>query len=165
MLNTENQTRGHHYKIFKERIRLNQRKYSFIPRSTGVWNSLTEVVVHAPSVATFEKRLGKLWWDHPIKYNYTEYPHNATGQRHHTHTGKTELTKLTWSWQQRQIYAYSARRGPVSRRVKPYALHQPARCNDFSMATFKRRHSLPTHYRIVPLKISEHSQKTNRCKS
>ena len=66
-------------------MRLNQKKYSFIPRSTDIWNSLPEVVVNAPSVETFEKRLDKFWRDHPIKYDYTKYPYNPTGQRHTTH--------------------------------------------------------------------------------
>ena len=75
-----NQTRGHQHKIFKERIRLNQRKYSFIPRSTDIWNNFPEVVKYAPSVATFEKRLDKFWkdhpqaLDHPIKYDCTKSP-------------------------------------------------------------------------------------------
>ena len=87
-----NQTRGHQHKIFKERIRLNQRKYSFIPWSTDIWNNFPEVVKYAPSVATFEKRLDKFWkdhpqaLDHPIKYDCTKSPYNPTGQRQHSHT-------------------------------------------------------------------------------
>ena len=80
-----NQTRGYH-KIFKEIFCLNQRKYLSIPRSTDIWNSLPEVVIHAPSVATSEKRQNKFWRDHPIKYDYTESPYNPTGQSQHSHT-------------------------------------------------------------------------------
>ena len=81
-----NQTRGHPRKIFKEKNCLNQRKFSFIPPSTDIWNSIPEVVIHAPSVATFEKRLDKLWKDHPINYDYTKALYNPTGQRKHSHT-------------------------------------------------------------------------------
>ena len=99
-----NQTRGHQHKIFKERIRLNQRKSSFITRSTDKWNSLPEVVIHAPSVTTFEKRLDKFWGDHPIKYDYTKSPYNPTGQRQHSHTThqKHRVTEINLELQQRQ---------------------------------------------------------------
>ena len=60
-------TRGHNLKIFKERCRLNNRKNSFIYRSTDVWNSLPQSVVDAPSVQSFEVRIDKLWKNHPIK--------------------------------------------------------------------------------------------------
>ena len=67
-------TRGHNLKIFKERCRLNIRKNSFIYRSTDVWNSLPQSVVHAPSVQSFEVRIDKLWKNHPIKNDITAPP-------------------------------------------------------------------------------------------
>ena len=39
------QTREHQQKIFKERIRINLKNHSFIPRSIDIWNSLPEVVI------------------------------------------------------------------------------------------------------------------------
>ena len=69
----ESDTRGHHLKIFKERCRLNI-KNSFIHRCTDVWNSLPQYVVGAPSVQSFERKIDKLWQNHPIKLDYTAPP-------------------------------------------------------------------------------------------
>ena len=70
---TENTaTRGHKYKLFKKRPRLDVRKYSFCYRVTDVWNQLPCEVVEAKTVLSFEKRLDKFLKDQPIYYNYTE---------------------------------------------------------------------------------------------
>ena len=61
----ESDTRGHHLKIFKERCRLNIKKNLFIHRCTDVWNSLPQSVVGAPSVQSFERKIDKLWQNHP----------------------------------------------------------------------------------------------------
>ena len=63
-------TRGHRYKLYKTRSRLNVRKYSFCCRVTDIWNSLPSDVVEAKSVHSFERRLDKHLKDQPIKYNY-----------------------------------------------------------------------------------------------
>jgi len=42
-------TRGHNLKIVKEKCRLNIRKQSLIYRNTGVWNSMPQSAVDAPS--------------------------------------------------------------------------------------------------------------------
>lgn len=79
-LNNQQITRGHHLKIKKERPRTIQRKYSFVNRTTNIWNSLPEYIISAPSVNSFERRLDKFWINLPIKYEYTssayEGPHN-----------------------------------------------------------------------------------------
>ena len=51
-------TRGHKYKIFKCRPRLNVRKYSFCSRVMDLWSSLPSSIVVAKSVNLFERRLG-----------------------------------------------------------------------------------------------------------
>ena len=52
--NTQLTTRGHQLKIF-----------SFVNRTTNIWNSLPEKVVSAPSILSFERRLVKFWANHP----------------------------------------------------------------------------------------------------
>ena len=47
-------TRGHRYKIFKLRARLNIRKNFFMIRIVDIWNNLSDHVVSAPSVKSFE---------------------------------------------------------------------------------------------------------------
>ena len=62
-------TRGHLYKLEKQRVRLDKRKYSFFVRVINPWNSLPAKVVEAPSVQAFEGRLDKFWADHPIRFS------------------------------------------------------------------------------------------------
>ena len=64
-------TRGHKYKLFKSRSRLDLRKNSFFLRVVDVWNSLPESVVEAPSIQSFERRLDKFWQNKDIRYDYT----------------------------------------------------------------------------------------------
>jgi len=47
---TEHSTRGDSLKLFKERCRLNCRKYSFSQRAVDDWNSLPSKVIDATSV-------------------------------------------------------------------------------------------------------------------
>ena len=67
-------TRGHKYKMEKERPRLIIRQKSFVHRSCDLWNALHESVVSAPSVKSFERRLDKQWDTQPFKYNYLADP-------------------------------------------------------------------------------------------
>jgi hypothetical protein len=79
----ESSNRGHNYKIFKIRPRLNIRKYSFIHRSVDLWNNLPDSVVTANNIVTFESRLDRLWKDQPLYYNYKECIQNyLTGHDH-----------------------------------------------------------------------------------
>ena len=84
-------TRGHNLKIFKERCRLNIRKNSFVYRSTGVWNSLPQYVVDAPSVQSSEVKIDKLWKNHRIKNDFTAPPLIWTVSPLDAHSLKTML--------------------------------------------------------------------------
>jgi len=68
--NTTN-TRGHDYKIQKERPRLNLRKHSFFYRVVNPWNYLSNHVVQAKTVNTFKNRLDAFWINHPLRYNFS----------------------------------------------------------------------------------------------
>ena len=65
-----NQTRGHPYKIQKQHIKQNVRKYSFVHRCANVWNSLPIEVVTAPNVKVFERRLDRLWIGEPVRFDF-----------------------------------------------------------------------------------------------
>lgn len=65
-------TRGHNKKIFKERARLNIRKYSFCQRVVNNWNDLPLHVINSDSVKKFESKLDKVWAYQDQKYNYRE---------------------------------------------------------------------------------------------
>lgn len=67
-LSEEQQTWGHVLKIFKQRSRLNIRKYSFVNRVIDRWNSLPEYVINAETVIKFENNLDKVWSEQDIKY-------------------------------------------------------------------------------------------------
>ena len=54
-------TRGHKYKIFKNRFRLDVRKYCFCMRVVESWNQLPSSVVETESVSAFERRLDRHW--------------------------------------------------------------------------------------------------------
>ena len=52
-----NRTRGHSYKLIKQRSSLDVRKYFFSQRIVNVWNNLPKGVVDADSVNSFKNRL------------------------------------------------------------------------------------------------------------
>ena len=62
-------TRGHKYKLFKPRCRLNIRKNSFCIRVVNMWNSLSENVVTAKTLLTFERRLDRYWENLDLLYD------------------------------------------------------------------------------------------------
>ena len=66
----ESTTRGHSEKIYKRRVRLNVRKYSFCERVVDVWNSLHGCVVSSRSVGEFERKLDLAWKNKEQKFNY-----------------------------------------------------------------------------------------------
>ena len=66
----DNYTRGHRFKLFKKRSRLEIRKQSFFYRILDIWNSLPESVVESPSIKTFENHIDKHLKKLPIKYEY-----------------------------------------------------------------------------------------------
>jgi hypothetical protein len=63
-------TRGHKNKLFKPRCRLNIRKNSFCIRVVNMWNNLSEHVVTAKTLLTFERRLDRYWENQDQFYNY-----------------------------------------------------------------------------------------------
>ena len=80
-LRGDSTTRGSSLKIFKERPRLDIRKYSFPHRIVDIWNKLPEKVVNAGEVVIFENRLDKFLRKQKILYQYKAkldlYPSNA----------------------------------------------------------------------------------------
>ena len=54
-------TRGHPFKLFQKRSRLDVRANAFGARVVHDWNSLPNEVVSAPSVNSFKARLDKFW--------------------------------------------------------------------------------------------------------
>lgn len=63
-------TRGHTYKLFVKRPRLDIRKYFFSYRIVSPWNSLDQSVVSSPNVQVFEARLDRHWRTEDIVYDY-----------------------------------------------------------------------------------------------
>ena len=61
-------TRGHPFKLFKRRARINVRANSFSLKVIDNWNMLPASVVTAPSIESFKSRLNKHWLRHPSKF-------------------------------------------------------------------------------------------------
>ena len=61
-------TRGHSFKIYKQRPNTNIRKHSFSFRVVDTWNSLPKDVVEASSINLFKSRLNSHWYSHPFKF-------------------------------------------------------------------------------------------------
>ena len=94
---TETRTRGHKYKLFKRRSRLNIRKNVFSNRVVDTWNNLPDSVVEAPSVNSFKGRLNRHWINHPSKFNPPCYiPHAKGKSRDIVNNVQTRLKKLKW---------------------------------------------------------------------
>ena len=73
------QTRGHPYKLFNRRSRLNIRANSYGNRVVNSWNALPEKVVNAPSLNAFKSRLNKHWYGYPNKVEAKCYQVGSTG--------------------------------------------------------------------------------------
>ena len=58
---SQNTTRGHSKKIFKQRFEKESRKFVFSQRVVDDWNSLTENIVSSESLNIFKSRLDKYW--------------------------------------------------------------------------------------------------------
>ena len=63
-------TRGNSLKIFKERFRLDIKKYSFPHRVIDIWNDIPDTVVAARTVEVFERRLDKFMSSQDMYYDY-----------------------------------------------------------------------------------------------
>lgn len=66
-------TRGHSFKLFKPRARLNTRRQSFSNRIVDTWNSLPDIVVRAPSLNSFKSHLNLHWKHHQLKFSAACY--------------------------------------------------------------------------------------------
>ncbi len=66
----ESSTRGHQYKLFKNRANKTIRLKSFPNRIVNTWNNLPVKVVEAPSLSSFKNRLDSLWENQDIRYDY-----------------------------------------------------------------------------------------------
>ena len=73
-------TRGHNWRIYKEQVRLNKRKYSFPIRVVNNWNSLQEGVVESVTVDQFKRRLDRSWARQDQRYNYRAQINNHERQ-------------------------------------------------------------------------------------
>jgi len=49
--------RGHEYKLFKKRFRLDVRKFTFSNRVIDNWNSLPELCVNSATINSFKKHV------------------------------------------------------------------------------------------------------------
>lgn len=67
-------TRGNNYKIKKERVHLDIRKYSFFHRFVDTWNSIPNNVIECETIKQFEGKLDKYWRQHPLKFDYRASP-------------------------------------------------------------------------------------------
>ena len=66
----DSRTRGHSYKVFKERAESSIRRNFFSLRVTELWNELPERVAAAPNIDTFKERLDDFWSKKDWLYNY-----------------------------------------------------------------------------------------------
>lgn len=69
-------SRGHRYKLTKDQVNTNLRKFSFTQRIINPWNSLPACVVEAPSVESFERRLDKHYSNLAMRFDH----HTRTDQ-------------------------------------------------------------------------------------
>ena len=61
-------TRGHIFKVFKSKSKLNVRKRAYAVRVVNDWNSLPNNVVAASTVNEFKSGIAKCWSDHHLKF-------------------------------------------------------------------------------------------------
>jgi len=71
-LSTTQLTRGHPFKLFKNRSNLELRRHYFTNRVVNLWNSLPSHVVCSPTVNSFKLRLDNYW--NSIKYGQNQRP-------------------------------------------------------------------------------------------
>ena len=62
-------TRGHKYKVTKNRVKTQRRLHAFSQRSIMDWNNLPDDVVNSSSLNAFKANLEKVWKLKNDKYN------------------------------------------------------------------------------------------------
>ena len=67
-LATGSTTRGHDFKIVKQRFNIRLRQYSFSIRSVNNWNALPKEVVNAATINQFKSSLERYLSNNPIKF-------------------------------------------------------------------------------------------------
>ena len=86
-------TRGHSKRLSSKRWRTNTGRFKFSNRIVPIWNGLTEKVISAPSLLSFERRLDKLWINKPMVYDMNEvykFEHNMKTTNHNERRYSTE---------------------------------------------------------------------------
>ncbi|MCU7801386.1 MAG: reverse transcriptase family protein, partial [gamma proteobacterium symbiont of Lucinoma myriamae] len=68
-LQQSDRTRGHRFKMYKKKFRLDIRRYSFSQRVIDHWNKLPDSVVSAQSINMFKSRLNSHWKALAIKFD------------------------------------------------------------------------------------------------
>ena len=67
---TDNRTRGHSYKVFKERTETSTRRNYFSCRVIDQWNDLPDAVVTSHDIDTFKARLDDHWSNKDWLYDF-----------------------------------------------------------------------------------------------
>ena len=68
--NVDSGTRGHNFKLYKERFETNARGHFLTNRVTDLWNNLPHDVVNASSVNQFKNRLDSYWENKDWLYDF-----------------------------------------------------------------------------------------------
>ncbi len=71
---SDNRTRGHSFKIFKDRVDNTAIRHFFSNRVINMWNDLPEEVVSATKIDTFKAKLDQHWSTRDWLYNYESEP-------------------------------------------------------------------------------------------
>ena len=69
LLATGSTTRGHNFKIVKQRFNTRLRQYAFSVRSVNNWNALPNEVVNAATINQFKSSLEKYWKNNTNKFD------------------------------------------------------------------------------------------------
>ena len=72
-INNNNYTRGHTFRIRKQRCQLDIRKYCFSQRVVNVWNNLTSEAVNADNICIFKNKIKSCNFDEHCVYKVNEW--------------------------------------------------------------------------------------------
>ena len=71
-INNNNYTRGHTFRIRKQRCQLDIRKYCFSQRVVNIWNNLTSEAVNADNISIFKNKIKSCNFDKHCVYKVNE---------------------------------------------------------------------------------------------